>query len=389
MGKKNQKPACIYGAVYMLKQVNRLESEITGALVSDDIEHVHRLRVASRRLRNGLGLFRDCLSPKIYKTYQKHIRRITKALGKARDLDIQIECVTQQHGLLLDANLKPGYERLLLRLKQERTKAQQKVVGALNHLQGNQILETMRSHLELKAFTARNTHLYTPSLYKKSLKAIGDRLDDFLSYEVYIHQPEHIEKLHAMRISGKHLRYTMEIFAPIYDDALLPFVRYMKEIQDQLGEIHDADVWLDWLQKFIRKEQKRIEDYFGDSKPLKELLPGFEDLIENRRNARELEYQSFLAAWTHFQQENVWAKLREILQTSFNFDPDLSPISSDQDKINTQFIEIKPEGETPFRIENPDETPFTTAVHEPPNPIENESSDRKTNQNPHENRPDL
>jgi hypothetical protein len=59
MGKKNQKPACIYGAVYMLKQVNRLESEITGALVSDDIEHVHRLRVASRRLRNGLGLFRE------------------------------------------------------------------------------------------------------------------------------------------------------------------------------------------------------------------------------------------------------------------------------------------------------------------------------------------
>ena len=135
----------------------------------------------------------------------------------------------------------------------------------------------------------------------------------------------------------------MEIFAPIYDDALLPFVRYMKEIQDQLGEIHDADVWLSWLQKFIRKEQKRIEDYFGDSEPLKELLPGFEDLIENRRNARELEYQSFLAAWTHFQQENVWAKLREILQTPFNFDPDLSPISSDQDKINTQFIEIKPE----------------------------------------------
>ena len=67
----------------------------------------------------------------------------------------------------------------------------------------------------------------------------------------------------------------------------------------------------------------------------------------------------------------------------------LSDVLKVLNKNTPLIIEIKPEGETPSPIENLDETPFITAVHEPPNPIENESSDRKTNQNPHENRPDL
>ena len=56
--------------------------------------------------------------------------------------------------------------------------------------------------------------------------------------------PENVEKLHAMRIAGKQLRYTLEIFAPIYDTALLPYIQIMKDLQDQLGSIHDDDVWV-------------------------------------------------------------------------------------------------------------------------------------------------
>jgi hypothetical protein len=57
-----------------------------------------------------------------------------------------------------------------------------------------------------------------------------------------------------MRIAGKHLRYTLEIFAPIYGHALDPHIRAMKNIQDLLGEIHDNDVWISWLPEFIALE---------------------------------------------------------------------------------------------------------------------------------------
>ncbi len=70
-----------------------------------------------------------------------------------------------------------------------------------------------------------------------------------------------------MRIAGKHLRYTLEIFAPIYNQALIPYLQVMKEVQDQLGEIHDDDVWIEWLPKFIEKERSRTENYFGTTGP--------------------------------------------------------------------------------------------------------------------------
>jgi len=372
MGKKVQKASCIFGANYMLEQVNQLKGEIMGALALDDIEYIHRLRVASRRLRNGLGLFRDCLSAKKFQSYQENIRQITKALGKARDLDIQIECVDQKYDLLSDARFKPGYGRLLLRLKQQRIKAQQKVAQTLNQLQETQILEKIQSQLTAMTSGTENMYLFTPSLYKRSFSAINDRLEEFLSYQAYVYQSEKKEKLHAMRISGKHLRYTMEIFAPIYKESLSPYIQFMKELQDQLGAIHDADVWVSWLPLFITKEQKRIEDYFGNSGPLKRLIPGFEHLIEDRQKARELEYQSFLATWENLQAEQAWKSLREILQTPINVEAALSHLASDVEVApgypEEEFEVDEDQTESDFEVNSGDSPHGSEKINPTPDP---------------------
>ncbi|MFQ6042085.1 MAG: CHAD domain-containing protein, partial [Candidatus Poribacteria bacterium] len=57
---------------------------------ADDIEYVHRMRVASRRLRSGFALFEECFPPKRLKRWRKQIRRVTRALGDARYTDVQI-----------------------------------------------------------------------------------------------------------------------------------------------------------------------------------------------------------------------------------------------------------------------------------------------------------
>ena len=90
MSRKVPEAICVFGTRFMLAQVQHLESQIDGVQLGKDIEYVHQMRVASRRLRNGMDLFRECLPGKKSKAWLDDVRNITHALGNARDMDIQI-----------------------------------------------------------------------------------------------------------------------------------------------------------------------------------------------------------------------------------------------------------------------------------------------------------
>jgi hypothetical protein len=63
-------------------------------------------------------------------------------------LDIQIDLLDQLYQDELDEKFKPGYSRLLLRIKQSRTKTQQKVHKVLSKLQEGDVLVKMRTFFE-------------------------------------------------------------------------------------------------------------------------------------------------------------------------------------------------------------------------------------------------
>ncbi len=99
MGKKKiKKPVkhkdeefCRYGVAYISRLLEAFRKETDGVKKAGDIEYVHRMRVASRRLRASLPLFSECVPRRRYRAWVKEIGRITRALGRARDLDVQIE----------------------------------------------------------------------------------------------------------------------------------------------------------------------------------------------------------------------------------------------------------------------------------------------------------
>ena len=222
MGKKVPKSVCIFGANFMLEQVIRLENEINGALDARDIEHIHRMRVASRRLRNAFEHFKDCFPKKTFKKWQDDVRQITKSLGTARDLDIQIERLSGLYNDSMDPSIKPGYQRLLLRLKQRRAKAQEKVNKTLNKMRDEKTLEKIRIGIKKLSLETDNVYIFTPALYQRAFNAINSTLYDFLSYEEFIYSPENVEELHAMRIatpSMEHakrlLRWQFQVGTPV------------------------------------------------------------------------------------------------------------------------------------------------------------------------------
>jgi CHAD domain-containing protein len=318
MPPKTDESILVYGAGVLLKQTEAIQQEVDGVRQEEDIEYVHRMRVASRRLRTAFDLFNACLPRKKAPVWQKQIQQVTRALGAARDTDVQIDLVKKLYKNLSEVRYKPGINRLLLRLRQRRAKLQVKVLDALTALETGQTLLEMEQRVRPIVERTDQVYLYSPSLFEHSFNAISTCLDAFLAYEGYIDKPECIAELHAMRISAKHLRYTLEAFAPLYREEMNDTLQAMRKVQDELGEIHDSDVWAGSLPEFIEKERQRTLNYYGDTRQIPHLLPGLEFFGHDRQENREQHYQAFLAFWQTLKAEETWRKLRETIQMPFN-----------------------------------------------------------------------
>jgi hypothetical protein len=81
---------CLMGATSLLHHVTELKAQ-TKAAKDMDVEGVHQMRVASRRLRAGLPIFSSCFKLAQYDRWRQGIKGVTKALGEARDIDVQVE----------------------------------------------------------------------------------------------------------------------------------------------------------------------------------------------------------------------------------------------------------------------------------------------------------
>ncbi len=134
-----------FGAERLLASLDDLTSEIKGVKHEDDIESVHRMRVASRRLRASLGLFGECFDAEEVRKWNRAVRSVTRKLGEARDLDVQIEFLREFISSHVDAQ---SLEGLKADLQRKRSEAQPGVVSSLEKLERKGILEEMRRTLQ-------------------------------------------------------------------------------------------------------------------------------------------------------------------------------------------------------------------------------------------------
>lgn len=326
MKRKPDESIRIYAAGLILQQLDSLAAEINGVKAAKDIENVHRMRVSSRRIRAILEVFQDCLPSKRGIIWQNGIKSITKALGDARDTDVQIESITGIYKELPDPSMRPGIRRLILRLKQKRVKLQDRVVERVTEFEKSGLQEEMR--VAFVALAAKNSlvYLYTPELYKLSFEKIQAAYKIFTSFEDEIMDPQKIEELHAMRVAGKNFRYILECFSALYSNGLKEPVNTMKNAQDLLGNIHDCDMWTLELPDFLEKEHNLTRAYFGNDRFTDRFKIGIQYLEDLKKQNRDAYYQSFVEKWKQWQEENVWDNLLQTLQVPFFQEKDITPL---------------------------------------------------------------
>lgn len=282
--------------------------------MGQDIEYIHRMRVASRRLRSALAIFAGCLPARKITAWTREVRKITRALGDARDTDVQIDLVRQVFSNLPAANLQPGLRRLLLRLSQKRVRLQSKVLLEVDELTGSGILAEMTTQFNESLAQFPEPLPNTRALYQLGFNSLSLRLDEFLAYEPYIYFPERAAELHAMRIAAKRLRYEMEIFAPLYPEELKFHLQAIRKAQETLGNVHDCDMWAITLPQFMEKERQRILKFYNSQRPFSRLVPGIQYFQQNRLQARKQQYEIFLQDWQRWKDRGAWEEFRSVVR---------------------------------------------------------------------------
>lgn len=324
--------ACRFGSARLLPLLDSFEKEIGGVREDKDIEYIHRMRVASRRLRAALPLFEPCFPKKQYRLWATEIKKVTRALGEARDVDVQIDFLrsygkklkrrgattrgTARSARSADAMLRE-IGKFVTRMAKKRVGLQKKVLGALSGLEESGVTGDMRGVL---AGIAEERRRIRKSVYATGIPAVAaDRiatgLDAFLIYEPYLSDPDAILEHHAMRIAAKKLRYTMEVYGPLYRLGLGKSLRRVKKVQEILGDIHDCDVWIDLLTGMIVKQRSRSQIGVENQQD-RHTLTGIRLFLHDREHRRLFLHRRLLQYWETLRRAGAWDELRTSVFTS-------------------------------------------------------------------------
>ena len=278
---------CQYGCQTLLKLVPTLESQIEGVVKGEDVECVHKIRVASRRIRAALPLFKECFPPKKYRKWLKQIKRITQFFGEARDLDVQISFAQEYLKNHQTSSSRASVESLLANLIDRRKSIQETVPNEIKKFRDSGILEKIERLCTKSTAEQSNAPLDSKATFQEAYGHISAKMADFLAMEFCVHNEEDILNHHKMRIRAKWLRYTMEAFSPLYTDELSCEIKLVKQFQDTLGEMHDCDVWVESIPKL--ESQIAIEGQLKD-----ESLSDFLAFVKQQRNTL---YKQFVKLW--------------------------------------------------------------------------------------------
>jgi CHAD domain-containing protein len=210
-----------------------LGRHLPNAVAGDD-RAVHQARVTSRRLREAVPVLATGLHGSKAGKARRKIRRLTRALGTVRELDVTIH-------LLDDLARSPhiarsAVEDVRARVIKEREHRRKLMLERLERVDADKLGRRLAS--VGAALQQAQGEMWRKSLATRLLarsRRLGSAVDD----AGHVYAPD---RLHAVRIAAKKLRYALELAADSGIRQAAPHLRTLKKVQDMLGKLHDLQV---------------------------------------------------------------------------------------------------------------------------------------------------
>lgn len=264
-----------------------------------DVEHVHQLRVSTRRAAAALRIFTDALPVRVHEKARKALRSLRRSAGAARDWDVFLEML-EARLLRCKSNERGGLVFLLGFARSQRDLAQDRLhqahdakadafAGCIDEME-----EALNKPIKEDALFRDLARTKLSQLLAELETAAGA---DLQSYEA----------LHQVRILGKQLRYAMEIFECCYASEFRQrYYPAIVEMQDILGLANDSFTAMERLTK-LRTRLLNVQP-----RQWPRLRDGFELLIrihEQRLPTQRRKFEKWWRIWLKSKAEQAFAEL--------------------------------------------------------------------------------
>ncbi len=234
-----------------------------GTRLDEDIEALHDMRVATRRMRAAFRVFGEYYQPKEAAPYLKGLKRTGRALGPVRDLDVFRDKVRAYLSTLPESQ-QGSLDGFLTTLEAQRKAARERMITYLDGEKYARFRDRFGQFVETEGMGSRPVTFKgdDPVPYRVRHVApmtIYQRLAAVRAYDEWVSIPwtdlpdPPLERLHALRIACKRLRYALEFFDEVLGPSTKALIKEIVTMQDHLGDLQDAVVARRLLREYLQR----------------------------------------------------------------------------------------------------------------------------------------
>ncbi len=242
-------PVSVAAQALLAKNLKRTRRRLRLAATAlpDEVEHVHRLRISTRRSLAALDVFREYLPAGRAERIAKQMTKLRQLAAQARDLDVMI----QQR----DADLS-SERKLLKRLRKNRLQAQKPIVSAYDSLRKRKSYR--HECRKLLASLDRFDSAIQPQFSTWATRKLAIYVAVFFSQSPL--DVTELKELHRFRVAAKKFRYILEILQPAFPANTYALVMpAFQRLQELLGQVNDHAVAIDRI-RFMKDQGLKVDD---------------------------------------------------------------------------------------------------------------------------------
>ncbi len=237
-------------------QFRRMLLSEPGTREGKEIEALHDMRVATRRMRAAFRIFGDYYPPRVIAPFLKTLRRTGRALGAVRDLDV-FEERTQAYRETVPESQSCGLNAFVAELRAQHDSARGRLLAHLDSAAFGSFVTGFAEFIEFHE-NESSAHQQLEGKPEPCLvrhvapMAIMERFAAVRAYEGWVEAPNTpLDRYHALRIATKRLRYALEFFSEVLGPSSQILIRKAVALQDQLGLLQDGVVASGVLRDFL------------------------------------------------------------------------------------------------------------------------------------------